>query len=168
MESTALASKTNINPIAKLLLCLVLPISVGGFSAYLTNGEASGEWFRTLLKPSFNPPAFLFGPVWTTLYILMGIGVFLVWNTPKTALRQHALLIFVVQLFLNFWWSILFFKMHLTFVAIIDILLMWIMIAYMIVLFKKIKPIAGYLQVPYLLWVSFATALNISLWYLNK
>ena len=168
MEASASLPKTNMNTIGKLLLCMVLPIAVGGFSAYLTSGETNGEWFSTLVKPFFNPPGYLFGPVWTTLYLLMGIGVFLVWNTPKTSLRQHALLIFIVQLFFNFWWSILFFSLHQSFIAIIDILIMWILIAYMITVFKKIKPIAAYLQIPYLLWVSFATVLNISLWYLNK
>ena len=168
MEVSSSVSKPSISTAAKLLLCLVVPLAIGGFSAYLTNGETNGEWFRTLVKPSFNPPGYLFGPVWTTLYLLMGIGVFLVWNTPKTSLRQHALLIFILQLFFNFWWSILFFSLHQPFIAIFDILLMWLLIAYMIILFQKIKPVAAYLQIPYICWVSFATILNISLWYLNR
>jgi len=151
----------------KLIVSLILPIGLGSLAGIFT-AKAIPEWFDTLAKPSFNPPSYLFGPVWTALYILMGISMFLIWNTPKTELRQKALVVFGVQLFFNFWWSILFFSFHAIFLAVIDILVMWLLIIYMIVLFKKIKPIAAYLQIPYLLWVTFATVLNFSIWYLNK
>jgi len=98
----------------------------------------------------------------------MGVSMFLIWNTPKTELREKALAIFGIQLFFNFWWSILFFSFHTVFLSLIDILIMWFLIIYMISLFKKIKPVAAYLQIPYLLWVSFATVLNISIWYINR
>jgi tryptophan-rich sensory protein len=151
----------------KLIVSLILPIGLGSLAGIFT-AKAIPEWFDTLAKPSFNPPSYLFGPVWTALYILMGISMFLIWNTPKTELRQKALVVFGVQLFFNFWWSILFFSFHAIFLALIDILIMWLLIIYMITLFKKIKPIAAYLQIPYLLWVTFATVLNFSIWYLNK
>ena len=160
--------KLNSQTILKLIFSLILPLVVGGGSGFLVNNQTNGVWFSTLAKPSFNPPAYLFAPVWTTLYILMGVSVFLIWNTTKTALRQRALTVFGVQLFFNFWWSILFFSFHTIFVSVIDILLMWFLIIYIITLFKKIKPVAAYLQIPYLLWVTFATVLNISIWYLNS
>jgi len=151
----------------KLLISLILPIGLGSLAGLFTAKEIP-DWFDTIAKPSFNPPSYLFGPVWTALYILMGISMYLIWNTPKTELRQKALTVFGVQLFFNFWWSILFFSLHTIFLSVIDILIIWFLIIYMITLFKKIKPIAAYLQIPYLLWVTFATILNISIWYLNK
>jgi len=160
--------KFNGQTIIKLIFSLALPLAIGGASGYLVRNESNGEWFNTLVKPSFNPPSYLFGPVWTVLYILMGVSMFLIWNTPKTELRQKALAVFGVQLFFNFWWSILFFSFHRTLLSVVDILLMWFLIIYMITLFKKIKPVAAYLQIPYLFWVTFATLLNISIWYLNR
>jgi len=168
MENSKISPTLNDNKIPKLIFSLVLPLLVGGVSGYLVRNQTNGDWFNSLAKPSFNPPSYLFGPVWTTLYILMGVSVFLIWKTPKTELRQKALIIFGVQLFFNFWWSILFFSFHTILLSVIDILLMWFLIIYMIILFKKIKSVAAYLQIPYLLWVTFATVLNISIWYLNK
>ena len=168
MENSKISPTLNDNKIPKLIFSLVLPLLVGGVSGYLVRNQMNGDWFNSLAKPSFNPPSYLFGPVWTTLYILMGVSVFLIWKTPKTELRQKALIIFGVQLFFNFWWSILFFSFHTILLSVIDILLMWFLIIYMIILFKKIKSVAAYLQIPYLLWVTFATVLNISIWYLNK
>lgn len=161
-------SKPNKNKIPKLILSLLIPISIGGLSGYITRNDPGSEWFKNLTKPFFNPPGYLFGPVWTVLYILMGISLYLIWTTHKTPLRQKALIVFAVQLFFNFWWSILFFSFHTLLIALVEILLLWSLIIYMIKLFKKIKPLAGYFQVPYLLWVSFATFLNLSIWFLNK
>jgi benzodiazapine receptor len=160
--------KSNSQTILKLIFSLVIPLTIGGVSGYLVKNQMNGEWFNTLAKPSFNPPNYLFGPVWTELYVLMGVSMFLIWNTPKNELRQKALTVFGVQLFLNFWWSNLFFSFHTIFLSVVDILLMWFLIIYMITLFKKIKPVAAYLQLPYLFWVTFATVLNISIWYLNR
>ncbi len=157
----------DIAKLSKLVVSLVLPIGLGSIAGAFT-AKAIPEWFATLNKPSFNPPSYLFGPVWTVLYILMGVSMFLIWNTPKTELRQKALIVFGVQLFFNFWWSILFFSFHAIFLSVIDILLVWVLIIFMITLFKKIKPVAAYLQIPYLLWVTFATILNISIYYLNR
>ena len=151
----------------KLLGSLILPIGLGSIAGIITAKEISA-WYVALNKPSFNPPGYLFGPVWSALYILMGVSMFLIWNTPKTKLRQKALTVFGVQLFFNFWWSILFFSFHTILLSLVDILLLWFLIIYMITLFKKIKPVAAYLQIPYLLWVTFATVLNICIWYLNR
>jgi len=151
----------------KLLGSLILPIGSGSIAGIITAKEISA-WYAALNKPSFNPPGYLFGPVWSALYILMGVSMFLIWNTPKTKLRQKALTVFGVQLFFNFWWSILFFSFHTILLSLVDILLLWFLIIYMITLFKKIKPVAAYLQIPYLLWVTFATVLNICIWYLNR
>ncbi len=160
--------KLKSQAILKLIFSLVLPLAIGGISGYLVRNEMNGEWFSTLAKASFNPPNFLFGPVWSALYILMGVSMVLIWNTSKTKLRQKALAVFGVQLFINFWWSILFFSFHAICLSVVDVLLMWFLIIYMIILFKKIKPVAAYLQIPYLVWVTFATVLNISIWYLNR
>ena len=157
----------NLTNFFKLVVSLALPLGLGSIARILTTKEIAG-WYALLNKPSFNPPSYLFGPVWTALYVLMGVSMFLIWNTPKTGLRQKALAIFGIQLFFNFWWSILFFFFHAVFLSVIDILIMWFLIIYMITLFKKIKPVAAYLQIPYLLWVTFATVLNISIWYLNR
>lgn len=151
----------------KLLGSLILPISLGSIAGIITANEISA-WYASLNKPSFNPPGYLFGPVWSALHILMGVSMFLIWNTIKTKLRQKALTVFGIQLFFNFWWSILFFSLHTILLALVDILLLWFLIIYMITLFKKIKPIAAYLQIPYLAWVTFATVLNICIWYLNR
>ncbi|MEO5583002.1 MAG: TspO/MBR family protein [Saprospiraceae bacterium] len=155
-------------PIYKFIFSVALPLFIGFASGYITKNEISGVWFTSLQKPSFNPPNIIFFPVWTTLYILMGISMFLIWITVKTPLRQKALLIFGVQLFLNFWWSILFFSFHSFIVSILVILLLWILIIYIVKLFRPIKPAAAFLQIPYLLWITFATLLNISFYILNK
>lgn len=160
--------KLNRHTIVKLIFSLLLPLIVGGFSGYLVSGETNGGWFNTLAKPSFNPPSYLFGPVWTTLYILMGVSMYLIWSSPKTAFRQKAITVFVIQLFFNFWWSILFFSFHQLLFSFVDILLIWVLIVYMITLFKKINLVAAYLQIPYLLWVTFASVLNISISFLNR
>lgn len=149
------------------MACLIIPLIIGSISGFITANEI-GTWFTTLKKPSFNPPNYLFGPVWALLYILMGISLYIIWTSPKSKERKKALQGFGLQLFFNFWWSILFFSFHLLFVAVIDILLLWIFLVYTIKLFKDIKPLASYLNLPYLLWVSFASVLNISIWWLNR
>lgn len=154
--------------IFQLAVCLVLPLAIGGLSGIATAGAVTGDWFINLQKPSFNPPNYLFGPVWSLLYLLMGVSLFLIWNTEKSEARSNALLVFFIQLFLNFWWSIFFFSFQRPDIALAEIALLWVSIAYMIFSFKKLKPIAAYLQIPYLLWVSFASILNGALWWLNK
>ncbi|MBA3681635.1 MAG: tryptophan-rich sensory protein [Bacteroidetes bacterium] len=150
----------------KLIICILIPLAIGGISG-LATATSINTWFVELHKPFFNPPNYLFGPVWTILYILMGISLYLIIQTPKVYARKRAIVIFGVQLFLNFCWSFLFFKFHLLGIAFIEIILIWLSIITMIYLFKKINKTAAYLQIPYLLWVSFASVLNGAIWYLN-
>jgi tryptophan-rich sensory protein len=155
-----------MKPSLKLTLCILLPLTVGGISGYAT-ASSINTWYASLNKPFFNPPNYLFGPVWSSLYILMGITYFLILQSPKSHERKKALQVFYVQLVLNFCWSFLFFKFQLLGTALVEILCMWIAILFMIITTKKINPTAAYLQLPYIAWVSFATALNTALWYLN-
>lgn len=154
--------------IVQLIGCILVPLIIGAISGFFTRNEiVSGSWFEYLNKPFFNPPNYVFGPVWTVLYILMGVSLFLIWRSEATT-KKKALFVFGLQLFLNFWWSILFFCFHLIFVSIVDILFLWACIIWMIVLFKKIHPLAAYLQIPYFAWVSFASLLDISIWIMNR
>jgi len=157
----------SIKQILKLTACIIAPLLIGGLSGYFTGNEVNGEWYINLVKPAINPPAWVFGPVWTLLYLLMGVSLFMIVNTEKSELRTKALLIFSAQIFLNFWWSILFFSFHWLLISMIEIVVLWVFIAAMIITFRKIKPIAAYLQIPYLLWVSFATILNVAFWRVN-
>lgn len=155
--------------IIQLIVCILIPIAIGAISGFITRNEmGTGTWFESLVKPSFNPPNYVFGPVWTTLYSLMGISLYFIWTSNEGYIRRKAIFIFGFQLFFNFWWSILFFKFHMILASVVDIAALWICIIWMIVEFRKIKPVAAYLQVPYLLWVSFATVLDGSIWLLNS
>ena len=152
--------------VLKLIGCIALPVAVGSLSGIATI-EPLKDWYVTLNKPSFNPPNQIFGPVWTTLYILMGISLYFIVQQPASKTKTQALVVFGVQLFLNFWWSIIFFTFKNLLFALVEIIVLWIFIVAMIYLLRKLKPLAGYLQIPYLLWVSFATLLTYSIWMLN-
>lgn len=155
--------------IIHLIICILIPVAIGAISGFITKNEmGNGSWFDALIKPSFNPPNSIFGPVWTTLYILMGISLYLITSSSEGNNRKKAVLIFCLQLFFNFWWSILFFKFHMLFASVADILAVWISVTWMIIAFKKIKPVAAYLQFPYIAWVSFASVLNIAIAFLNS
>ena len=136
--------------------------------AGLFTAEAVPEWYATLNRPSFNPPNWLFGPVWTTLYLLMGISLFLIWKQSASKERNLAIFVFLLQIALNFFWSFIFFYYNLIGFALFEIIVLWISIASMLVLFYKIKPLAAYINIPYLLWVTFATILNVSYYLLNR
>ena len=150
-----------------LLVCLFIPLAIGGLSGFFTS-SAINTWYVTLNKPSFNPPNYLFAPVWTTLFTLMGISLFMIWSSAKGYRRNNALLIFTIQIILNFIWSFLFFNYESPGLALIEIAMLWTSILLMIKYFGRISRIAAALQVPYLLWVSFASILNTAIWYLNK
>ncbi len=157
---------STVKDFSALIICLLIPLAIGGIAGFAT---ASGvnDWYVTLNKPSFNPPGYIFGPVWTFLYLLMGISLFIIWQSPAGQNRTNALIAFSVQLFLNFVWSFLFFKFELPGWALIEIVLLWLSILAMIILFARISKTAASLQIPYLLWVSFATILNAAIWHLN-
>jgi len=156
-----------MNASVKLIISILACLAVGGISGYVTASEIPG-WYATLQKPSFNPPNWLFGPVWTLLYIMMGIAFWLVWKSDASDLKQKAMLFFALQLTLNFFWSILFFSFHQTGWAMVEIALLWVFILLCIVSFYPISAIAAYLLVPYLCWVSFASLLNFYIWKLNS
>ena len=127
----------------------------------------AGPFYAQLIRPEWAPPASVFGPVWTILYTLMGIAAWLAWRPGGFRAARTALTLFVVQLVLNALWSWLFFGWHRGALAFADILLLWVAVAATLACFWRIRPLAGALLVPYLLWVSFATALNYSVWQLN-
>jgi len=151
----------------KLLASLALPLGLGAIAGLFT-ADAVPEWYETLNRPSFNPPNWLFGPVWTTLYIFLGISLFLIWKQSASKERNLAIFVFLLQQALNFGWSFIFFYFNLIGFALIEIILLWISIVIMIVLFYKIKPMAAYINIPYLIWVTFAAILNASYYLLNR
>ena len=150
----------------KLIIAIVLPLAIGGFSGFLT-ANAIGTWYTTLIQPSFNPPNWVFGPVWSTLYLLMVISFYRIWCLPISKERTDAMMVFGVQIILNFFWSLIFFKWHFIGLALMEIIVMWMMIATMIHLFRKLDTVAGWMNVPYLLWVTFASVLNGAYFILN-
>ena len=150
--------------VVSILVCQLAGVIGGLFTA-----SSVGTWYAALTKPAFNPPNWLFSPVWITLYALMGIALFLVWRQGlQTEGVQIALIVFGLQLALNTLWSLLFFGLKMPFQAFIDIVILWCLILMTLLKFKKISRLAGFLLVPYLLWVSFAAVLNFFLWYLNR
>lgn len=153
-----------MNKSIKLILCILLPLLVGGVSGFFTS-QSIPNWYVYLNKPSFNPPDYLFGPVWTLIYIIMGISFYLILNKPKV--NWLLVGIFITQLILNFFWSFIFFNSHNLGLALVEIIILWASILTMIILFYKTNKWAAVLNIPYLLWVSFATLLNYSIYSLN-
>lgn len=125
------------------------------------------SFYSQLAQPAWAPPPFLFGPVWTVLYAMMAIAAWLVWRSGGLHTNRIALSLFLVQLALNALWSWLFFAWQLGALAFVDIVLLWVLIVVTLVSFWRVRPLAGALLIPYLLWVSFAAALNYALWQLN-
>ena len=155
-----------MNRIIRLLICIAFPLIVGGISGIFTV-QGVNDWYLTLAKPNFTPPNYLFGPVWTFLYAFMGVAFFRILEKGKSVQKIKAIRIYLWQLFFNFCWSFLFFSQHQIGLALIDILILWVLILIMIFRFKKLDAFAGYSQIPYLLWVSFATALTAAIYILN-
>lgn len=127
----------------------------------------AGAFYAQLLRPDWAPPASVFGPVWTILYALMGIAAWLVWRSAGLRSARFALGLFIAQLAANALWSWLFFAWHLGALAMADIILLWLLLVATIIAFWRIRPLAGALLIPYLLWVSFAAALNLAVWQMN-
>jgi translocator protein len=151
----------------KLFISILVPLLVGGTAGFFTSAGVNG-WYAAANKPWFNPPNWLFAPVWTMLYIMMGIALFLVWKSnADKSVKQTALILFAVQLTLNFFWSFIFFKTQQLGWAFAEIIAMWVMILLTIFWFGKISSTAAWLLVPYISWVSFASVLNYALWKLN-
>jgi translocator protein len=149
---------------ASILACFL----VGGIGTIFTS-SAIPTWYAHLIKPSFSPPNWLFGPVWTLLYLLMGISLYLIWKKEvKSQKVREAIKIFAIQLVLNALWSPIFFGAKNLLLALVVIILMWVFILKTILVFGKIDKTASYLLYPYIVWVSFASILNFSVWILNK
>jgi tryptophan-rich sensory protein len=145
---------------AGLAAWILVSLSAGFFGSRFS----PGEWYALLEKPSWNPPGWVFGPVWTILYILMGVAVWLVW---KSRGFSGAVYLFLAQLALNALWSYLFFGINRPGLAFLEILVLWVLILATMLAFRRVSTTAGALMVPYLLWVSFASVLNYALWRLN-
>jgi translocator protein len=143
-------------------LALCFSASLGAFFV------STDGWYAGLVKPSWSPPSWLFGPVWTVLYVLMAVSAWLIWRSEGWRLQKLPLSLFLVQLALNALWTPLFFGLHNSGLAFAEIVLLWIALTGTFLLFCRVQRLAGALLFPYLLWVSFAAALNFSLWRLNN
>jgi tryptophan-rich sensory protein len=156
-----------LKDIFKLIIAVLIVELVGVVGSFFTTSSIS-SWYPTLIKPALNPPNWVFAPVWTTLYALIGVSVFLIW---RHGLRQRririALTIFSAQLILNVIWSIIFFGFQNPLLAFIEIIILWLAIVWTIFAFYKISRLAACLLMPYIIWVSFAAYLNYSIWLLN-
>ncbi len=148
-----------------LAFFIVLTLAVGALSAYLSREGMAA--FETLKKPSLAPPAVVFPLVWTILYILMGISAALVWLSGSGE-RENAVFVFGAQLFVNFWWSIFFFRWGIRGYAFFWLLLLIALVVWMIAIFRKIRPPAAKLNIPYLLWLCLAAWLNAAVWLMNQ
>ncbi len=149
----------------KLLICIAIPLAVGGVSALLT--AVNMKLFEEINKPPLSPPAWLFPVVWTILYVLMGIALYLVVTTKTRENKTPAIISFGVQLFFNFFWSIIFFNAQAYLFAFIWLLLLWVAIVLNIYFFNKINSTSAKLLIPYLAWVTFAGYLNLGIYTLN-
>ena len=158
-----------MNKIVRIAIAVIVCLAVGYSSSTFTK-EGVATWYPTILKPSFNPPNWVFMPVWTLLFILMGVAAGLVWDKIKKQNEEvkKALGFFLAQLILNAVWSYIFFGLKNPMLALIEIALLWLIIYETYLKFTKINKTAGYLLIPYLAWVAFAGILNASIWWLNR
>ncbi len=145
---------------------LGLCFAVAGIGGRWTAAEIP-DWYRTLARPGFAPPNWVFGPVWSALYLLMAIAAWLAGQSVASPLRTWALALFVVQLGLNLAWSWIFFRHHAVGAAVVEIVLLWVAIGATTAVFGRVAPVAGWLMAPYWAWVSFAAVLNAAIWRLN-
>lgn len=154
--------------VLRLAAAILISLSAGAVGSFFTAPAISAGWYVLLAKPALNPPAWVFGPVWTMLFVLMGVAAFLVWNRGlgRRDVRV-ALALFLIQLVLNVLWSVLFFGMQIPGAALAEIFALWLAIFATVVMFGKISKAAAWLLVPYILWISFAIYLNYSIWMLN-
>jgi len=155
--------------IIKLVISCAVPFLIGLIGESFTTADTLGNWYANLHKPAFNPPDWIFGPVWTTLYIMMGISAFLIWRKGLDSKPVRIVLVcFIVQLFLNAIWAPLFFGLHSPLLGLIDIFLLLNAIIVTVFAFFQISRSAALLLIPYLAWVSFAAVLNASIYFLNR
>jgi tryptophan-rich sensory protein len=150
-----------------LLIAWLVASLLAGVVGTMLGGPMPDPWYEALAKPAFNPPGWVFGPVWTTLYILMGIAAWRVSLAPRSPLRRTALILFVAQLALNAAWSGIFFGLHEIGWALAELAVLWVFIVATVILFARIGKLPAALLLPYLAWVTFAGVLNVRLWQLN-
>jgi tryptophan-rich sensory protein len=158
------AQRFNVRLAFALVGWLVLSFSAASLGAFFM----PGEWYATLKKPSWNPPDWIFGPVWSALYTMMAVAAWLVWKRGGFAAQRRPLTLFLVQLALNALWTPLFFGLHRPGLAFAEIVMLWLAIAATLAAFRPVSRPAAWLLVPYLAWVSFAAVLNFTLWRLNS
>ena len=156
-------NKSKIKPYA---VSILLTLAVGGLSGFLTS--MGMDSFDALTKPPLTPPSFLFPIVWTVLFILMGVGAARIFMTEPTAARNRDLIVYVVQLAVNFFWSIIFFNLQAYAFDFFWLILLWVLILTMIYLFCKVDKPAALIQIPYAIWVTFAGYLNLMIWLMNR
>lgn len=149
-----------------LLSWIALCLAVGFVSGRWTAAEIPA-WYRTLHRPAIAPPNWIFAPVWTALYLLMAVAAWLVWQSAPSPLRTLGLFLFLLQLALNFAWSLIFFRFHAIGAAFVEVLALWVAIGASILVFARVSPPAAWLLAPYLAWVTFASILNALFWRLN-
>ncbi|HOK91754.1 MAG TPA: tryptophan-rich sensory protein [Spirochaetota bacterium] len=151
----------------KLVISIAIPLFIGFIGSFFTSSSVD-TWYKTLKKPDFNPPNWVFSPVWTLLFILIGLSFYIIWKNNFGGKKVLLLNIFFTQLFANLIWSLFFFGLRSPFWALIDIIVLWLAILVNIIVFYRVSKPAGILLVPYILWVSFAALLNFYLYILNK
>ena len=151
----------------KLVISIAIPLFIGFIGSFFTSSSVD-TWYKTLKKPDFNPPNWVFSPVWTLLFILIGLSFYIIWKNNFGGKKVLLLNIFFTQLFANLIWSLFFFGLRSPFLALIDIIVLWLAILVNIIVFYRVSKPAGILLVPYILWVSFAALLNFYLYILNK
>ncbi len=153
--------------VVKLIISLAVPL-LAGFGSTVWTINSIPTWYTSLNKPWFSPPNVVFAPVWTTLYILMGLALFLVWRSPRNRTRDAGIVLFAAQLAANVAWTFAFFGLQSTLYGLLAIVPLWFLIAATIYQFYKVDKRASYLLIPYIVWVSIATALNASIYVLNR
>ncbi len=154
--------------IKSYIIAILIPLAVGGLSAFLTRGNM--DIYKDIEKPALAPPGIVFPIVWSILYILMGIGSVIIYNSKSgtASARNNALVIYGLQLVVNFFWSLIFFNLKAYIFSFIWLIILWLLVLAMILKFGRINKTAAWLQVPYLLWVTFAGYLNLMIYLLNR
>jgi tryptophan-rich sensory protein len=145
---------------------IVICFAAAGIGSFVTNTSVN-TWYAQLRKPDWTPPNWIFGPVWTTLYVLMAVSAWLVWRSTEWSVTRSALALFGIQLALNTLWSLIFFGLREVRLAFVEIMLLWMMVVATVVSFLPLSRLAAWLLLPYLLWVGFASYLNFRIWQIN-
>lgn len=161
-----MASRNRIADLVALALFVALCLGIGALGAAVTAGSVK-TWYAELVKPSFNPPDKVFGPVWTILYVMMGVAAWRVWRAADRDTTRGPLTLFALQLALNLGWSVVFFGLQKIGAAVATIVVLDVAVIVTTLAFRSVDRLAGLLMLPYLAWVAFATVLNIAIWRLN-